>query len=257
MAHQCHDEHAHGHGHGHGDGHSHDHSDDVAPALQHNLYQYIDFARIVALNEQRNNSGRGIVKKTWDQRFNAKPMLKSDVDEQLLISIPWVDSPNLPLTHDTAQLLTHPPSFTGHVKLHSVLLYAPPGPSAPRTLKLFRNMEDLDFASAETAKPTQQFDLAPVPEGEPQLLELPVKRTLFGGTTALTLFFEDNQSGRGGDEEVTKVGYLGFRGDFTAIGRAPVSVMYEAAANPKDHAVIQGLDEDVGNSLKHGRDERG
>jgi hypothetical protein len=59
-------------------------------------------------------------------------------------------------------------------------------------------------------------------------------------TTSLTLFFEDNYGE--GDEDVTRIGYLGFKGEFMALNREPVSVLYEAAANPSDHQAIAGLD---------------
>lgn len=63
--------------------------------------------------------------------------------------------------------------------------------------------------------------------------ELPVKRAKFSSVRKLVLFFEDNFSG--GEEEVTRVGYVGFKGEWMALGRAPKEIIYEAAANPGDH----------------------
>jgi len=80
----CHDEHA---GHGH-DGH--DHSDDITPALQHHIYQQIDFDAINTLNESIPRSGSTICKKTWAQRLDPEPELSSDADEQLLMHVPYV-----------------------------------------------------------------------------------------------------------------------------------------------------------------------
>jgi len=79
------DDHDHGHG---GHGHSHDHSDDITPALQNLLYEQVDFSKLMTLNEERPNSGRAIVQKTWAERLNAEPELKSDADEQLLMLVP-------------------------------------------------------------------------------------------------------------------------------------------------------------------------
>ena len=59
-------------------------------------------------------------------------------------------------------------------------------------------------------------------------------------TTSITLFFEDNWSD--GEEDVTRIGYLGFKGQFTPLNREPVSFLYEAAANPRDHATIAGVE---------------
>lgn len=86
----CHDEH-HDHSHGHGsnmheDGH--DHSDDITPALQYSLYQYIDFDAVTTFNEAEAHSGRAILKKTWAERLEENPELESDADEQLLMTVP-------------------------------------------------------------------------------------------------------------------------------------------------------------------------
>ncbi|KAI5290310.1 hypothetical protein KEM54_001881, partial [Ascosphaera aggregata] len=184
-----------------------------------NLHRYIDFDRVVTLNESVAGSGQAVIKKTWDQRFDEEPSLDSDVDEQLIISVP----------------------FTGQVKLHSLLIYAEPGPTAPKTIRLFRNREDIDFSVASDLKASQDVEVPVIPPGSPQVLEIPLKRAHFNSTTAVTLFVQDNRSD--GESEVTSIGYIGFKGDFTPLNREPVTVMYESAANPKDHKVIQGLED--------------
>jgi hypothetical protein len=73
--------------HHHEDG-GHGHSHDLEPALQSNLYKQIDFESITTLNEAEANSGAGIVKKTWAQRLDDEPELRSDADEQILMHIP-------------------------------------------------------------------------------------------------------------------------------------------------------------------------
>ncbi|KAI0451790.1 translation protein [Xylaria acuta] len=229
----CHDEHAahggHDHHHDHHDGH--DHSDDITPALQHSLYQHIKFDDIVTLNEAEPGSGKAIVKKTWSERLQVTPELASDVDEQILITVP----------------------FTGQVKLHSILIRTSPSASAPRTLRVYINRDDLDFEGADAREPTQVFELSQTSEVQ----EVPVKKTLFRTTQRLSLFFVDNfgtprrsghdseeeeeddddgsDSGGGEEEEVTRLSYLGFKGEWMALGRAPAQILYEAAANPNDH----------------------
>ena len=64
-----------------------------------------------------------------------------------------------------------------------------------------------------------------------------MKRALFGNTYLITLFFEDNYGA-----DATEIFYLGFKGDFTKLTREPVEVLYEKAANPRDHAPIVGID---------------
>ncbi|KAI1438617.1 PITH domain-containing protein [Xylaria sp. CBS 124048] len=212
----CHDEHA-GHGDGHDHhgrddhGHDHDHSNDITPALQRSLYQHIQIDKIRTLNESVRDSGMAIVKKTWAERLQVEPELESDTDEQLLMHIP----------------------FTGQIKLHSILLRSSPSSSAPRTLKVFVDRDDLDFSGIEDAKPTQEFELSQTSEVQ----EIPVKRVLFSKARHLTLFFVDNFGIDDDDETVTRLSYLGFKGDWMQLGRAPTNILYEAAANPSDHKV--------------------
>jgi hypothetical protein len=87
--------HDHGHHHGHdeehaeGHNHVHDHSDDITPALQNLLYEQVDFSKLNTLNEEDSNSGRAICQKTWVQRMEPEPELKSSADEQLLMIVPY------------------------------------------------------------------------------------------------------------------------------------------------------------------------
>ncbi|KAB8075032.1 PITH domain-containing protein [Aspergillus leporis] len=202
-------------GHCHGED-GHDHSNDITPAIQSLLYSQIRFDSIITLNEATPNAGAAIVQKTWSERLNDQPELESDADEQLLMHIP----------------------FTGQVNVHSLLIYTAPTPSAPRTLKLFKNRDDLDFATASELKPTQSIEI-PQPVPGTDVFELPLNRAHWNATTSITLFFEDNWSS--GEEDATKVSYVGFKGQFMALNREPVSFLYEAAANPSDHVTIPGM----------------
>ncbi|XWX00811.1 hypothetical protein V2A60_008832 [Cordyceps javanica] len=202
--------HSHSHSHCHDEhGDEHDHSDDITPALQSSLYEQINFDEIVTLNESRRDTGKAIVKKTWAERLELNPELESDADEQLLMTIP----------------------FTAQVKLHAILIRTSPAACAPKTLNLFVNQENLDFEAAEEADPVQRLELAQTSEVQ----EVPVKRALFGKVQRLSLFFADNFGD--GDEDVTRVSYVGFKGEWTRLGRAPTNIIYEAAAQPGDHKV--------------------
>ena len=239
MSHHCHDEHHDHGGHGHDHG-AHDHSDDITPALQFSLYQHINFDEIVTFNEARFGMGRDVVKKTWAERLNNEPELESDADEQLIMNVPYVDYPFFSLTsfanpvglHSTLnKKLTPQISFTGQVKLHSISLRTSNSPSAPKTLKVFINRDKLDFSTAEEAEATQTFELSLTSDVQ----ELPVKRALFGKVRRLSLFFVDNFSE--GEEDVSRIAYVGFKGEWMQLGRAPANILYEAAANPSDHEV--------------------
>ncbi|MCJ1243408.1 hypothetical protein MMC30_000605 [Trapelia coarctata] len=213
MSHSHSHDHDHDHaGHGHDDHGAHDHSDDIEPALQSLLWKQIEFEKIITLNESETDAGVKVVEKTWPQRMNPDPVLTSDADEQLLMTVP----------------------FAGTVKLHSILIRSSDSDSAPKTLKIFVNRNDLDFGAASDLTPTQVLTLSRTSE----IQDLPVKRAFFGNTYSLTLFFEDNYGA-----DASEIFYLGFKGDFTRLNREPVEVLYEKAANPKDHAPIVGIND--------------
>ncbi|KAK1812879.1 hypothetical protein LTR12_012763 [Friedmanniomyces endolithicus] len=216
----CHDEHGH-HGHDHSEGAAHDHSDDITPALQNHIYEQIDFSAINTLNELEPRSGSRVVQKTWTERLDQEPELSSDADEQLLMHIP----------------------FTAQIRLHSILLRTSTSSSAPQTLKLFLNRDDLDFSTAASLPATQTLELAQSNEVQ----EVPVKRALFNTVRSLDLFFEDNWGQ--GEEDVTRVSYIGFKGEWMKLSREPVNFLYEAAANPADHKMVSGVGARLGSGV--------
>ncbi|RKF57718.1 PITH domain-containing protein [Golovinomyces cichoracearum] len=224
MSSHCHREHSENLGHDHEHGHeNHDHSDDVSPALQYSLYQHIDFDKITCLNESETGSCVAIVKKTWAERLETSPFLESDADEQLLIHVP----------------------FTGQVKLYSILIRTSCTGSSPQTLKLFANRY-LDFSSACDLSPIQEIKL---PQSS-EVQDIQVKRALFGKVQNLTLFIEDNYG-----DSVTNISYLGFKGNWMQMGRAPTNILYEAAANPRDHAIKGTHSKNVGSNVGGNRDD--
>lgn len=134
-------------------------------------------------------------------------------------------------------------SFTGQVRLHSILIRTSTTDSAPSNLRLHINRDDLDFGSAADLSATQSLQLAQ----SNAIQEYPVKRALFNATRSITLFFEDNWGQ--GEEDVTRISYLGFKGEFMKLSKEPISFLYEAAANPKDHASIVGTKDALGSSI--------
>jgi hypothetical protein len=136
--------------------------------------------------------------------------------------------------------------FTGQVKLHSIIIRTSNSSSAPQTLKAFINRDDLDFSSASDLSATQEFHLSQTSE----IQDIPVKRALFGKVQSLTLFFVDNFGH--GEEDVTRVTYLGFKGEWMQLGRPPTNIIYEAAANPSDHALKGTAVNKMGSNLGGG-----
>ncbi|CAD6499477.1 BgTH12-03591 [Blumeria graminis f. sp. triticale] len=214
MSTHCHDEHS-KHGHNHSD---HGHTEDLTPALQYSLYQHINFDKVTCLNEAETHSGRTIMKKTWAERLEPEPQLQSDADEQLLLFIP----------------------FTAQIRLHAIVVRTSPSSAAPRTLKLWANATDIDFATALERPPSQTIVLAQTDEVQ----EVAVQRARFATLHCLSLFIEDNYG-----NDITAFSYLAFKGDWMPIGRAPQNITYEAAANPRDHSIKGTTINQMGSSL--------
>jgi hypothetical protein len=134
-------------------------------------------------------------------------------------------------------------SFTAQIRLHSILVRTSTTPSAPMTLKVFINRDDLDFDTASSLQSTQTLELAQSNDVQ----EVPVKRTLFNTVRSLQLFFEDNWSQ--GEEDETVISYIGFKGEWIKASREAVNFLYEAAANPNDHKMASGIGERAGSGI--------
>lgn len=144
-------------------------------------------------------------------------------------------------------------SFTGQVRLHSIHLRTSISPSAPSHLKVYLNRDDLDFNNIADAKPLQSYDLSQISDVQ----DILVKRQLFNSTQSLTLFFEKNFGTEMGDDEETRLGYVGFKGDFMKLNREAVEFLYEAAARPTDHKVEGKVGAGMGSSNLDGGGPRG
>lgn len=200
--------------------HEHDHNHDPGDHLpppnsnaSQSLYPYIDHDNVIALNESQDGSGAKIVRK-YSERLETEPLLESDVDEELLILIP----------------------FTGLVQLKSIQVRSTADDRAPKVIRLFKNRDDLDFATASELKPMQTLHHpAGVGIGTRQddgIVEYALSRPLFSNMTSLTIHISENHG-----NDVTALSYIGLTGSWTKLNKAPVVAMYEAAANPKDHKV--------------------
>ncbi|CAH7688072.1 PITH domain-containing protein [Phakopsora pachyrhizi] len=192
--------------------HHHDDDDHVRPGegTQDFLYSKIDRDNVIGLNVEPNHQAKDCIK-PWSESNDDSKFTESDVDEQMIIQIP----------------------FTGSVKLRSILIRSLPDQFRPLRAKLFVNESNLDFDSIESIKPTQTLE---IPETN-ELIEFPVRVAKFSSVTKLSIFFDGQQS-----SQKTKVYFLGFKGEFTQISRKPVIALYEAQANPSDHQKVNGLD---------------
>ncbi|KAL7424953.1 hypothetical protein Q5752_000640 [Cryptotrichosporon argae] len=204
----CADEHHDHSGHGHGgDGHGHDHDHDIplSAGPSDALYSQIDVDHVVALNAVGGTgAGRKVIKE-WAKREDEVDYVESDADDALIIRIPFVSS----------------------VSLRSITVKAGPGGHRPTAMRLYANQPGLDFSDVEAQQPVQAFELIERAEG----VEYQVKAAKFASLTTLTLFFPGN----GGDEDSSRVYYVGLRGTYKQIAGRPGVIVYEAAARPSDH----------------------
>lgn len=67
-----------------------------------------------------------------------------------------------------------------------------------------------------------------------EVVEYTLRVTKFTNVRSISIFIPSNQGGA----DITRVYYIGFRGEWQELKKDPVITMYEAAANPADHAKI-------------------
>ncbi len=198
MSHHCKDE-AHDH-----EGHDHDGPE---RGLSHSLFQVIDLPKVICLNELEQDSGQKVFK-PWHEKYSATPFLSSDVDEQLIIHIPFT---------------------TGSVKLKSIAVYGEiDALSNPKSMKAFINRDDIDFDNVDRLKADQEWELIAIRSQD--MPDYETKLTKFFNVRSLTLYFPENY----GDER-TVISYIGLSGEFTKMNKDLVIGVYESAANLADH----------------------
>lgn len=105
---------------------------------------------------------------------------------------------------------------------------------APKTLKLYINKDDLDLDTCSCSDGMPSVQALEIPQSN-EVQELPVMRAKFSRVQSLSLFVDDNY-GREGEVQ-SRISYLGFKGDWMPLGKAPTNILYEAAANPSDHKI--------------------
>ncbi|KAK9460153.1 galactose-binding domain-like protein [Lipomyces oligophaga] len=207
-----HNNHSHSHSHSHGGDEGADHSHSHDPVLDtfdsQSLYQQIQHEQVWTMNESEPDQGRQVLK-PWNERYDTEKILESDADEQLLMYIP----------------------FTGLVKLYSIFIRSIPDDTAPQTIKIFKNRDDLDFSTAMDLEGDETITHVGG-SSDVDIVEYPLKRSKFSNARSVTLFVVDNYGA-----ETTMLTYIGFRGEWKQLSKDPIITIYEAAANPKDHKI--------------------
>ncbi|WLF77568.1 hypothetical protein PVL30_001286 [Lodderomyces elongisporus] len=227
----CENEHYHGHGHNHNhDGHDHDHVAPIPTLSSQSLNSKVDLDKVSALNMANPKSDLARIFKSAETKYEVKPVIRSDCDEQLIIIIPFLN---------------------GSVKLYSLILRTNGEEYCPKVIKLFKNDTSIDFDNLEGKKPTQtinhpQIGLATdiddedgqqtVVESEDTFVEHYLSRPKFTGVEQLTLVVESIHDE---SEDQSRIHSIELRGEFTELNRDPVVTLYEQAANPADHKTTE------------------
>ncbi|ORX76259.1 DUF1000-domain-containing protein [Basidiobolus meristosporus CBS 931.73] len=141
------------------------------------ITEFVTVNQLECLNQKSNHTIRNIFKK--DASY-----LESDVDEQLIISVP----------------------FNQAVKVHSIKLVASKVQSAPKTIKLFCNRLTLGFDEVDDIQETQTLELTEADYEENAVI--PLRFVKFQNVSSIILFVEDNL----GDEETTQLQQVVFIG---------------------------------------------
>lgn len=192
--------HNHDHNHGHGShGHSHDQSDKAGADAGDSLLPYIDTEHMSCLNERVANSCRKIFKPYHVRlQFSEETKLSSDVDEQLILQIP----------------------FTDLVRIRSFQVVCEDPDLAPAHVKLFKDQSSIDFDSVDDVQCTQEFDLTADTAGD---FSYNVKVHKFQATGHLTMFFDTSFD----DSEEVEIDYIAIYGDYLYEKSKAVEAVYE------------------------------
>lgn len=95
------------------------------------------------------------------------------------------------------------------MKLYSILIRTSSDSDAPRTIKLFKNREDIDFSIAEDLKADESLEHN---NSTSDIMEYPLKRAIFSNVRSITLFILDNYG-----DDVTRISYIGLRGSWSQV----------------------------------------
>jgi len=108
---------------------------------------------------------------------------------QAVLAKPTAEAPAEPAKSDCDEQLLITLTLAAPSKLHSLHFSAPDQPTAPKTVKLFLNKDNLSFDDVEDLPATQTLVL----HGTSQTI--PLHFVKFQNVSSLVVFIEDNQGG--------------------------------------------------------------
>ncbi|KAF8625167.1 hypothetical protein AX15_005527 [Amanita polypyramis BW_CC] len=191
-------------------------SDASIPSEPANLYSLVDKQNIYGLNLSVPETARDIIK-PWDQRDSTTTYAESNVDDQLILHVPFLES----------------------VRIKSIFIKVGRGESAPRHLNVYVNNPTIvDFDDAENMKPQIELTLR---EDDGGVVEYPFRVTTFGNVTSLSLFFKDSEGG-----DMSRIYYLGFKGDLRTLRASGTSALEVPTAGSAEARLIDKMKNKLG-----------
>ncbi|KAF8263002.1 galactose-binding domain-like protein [Lactarius quietus] len=177
-----------------------------------NLFAVIDRQNVHGLNITVPEDAKETIK-PWDERETTEKFADSNVDDQLIIHVP----------------------FAQNVRIKSVLLKLGRGDLTPRRMRIYANRANIvDFSDVDEIQSSIDISLL---EGETGVTEYPLRAATFASINSLSLFFSDSVG-----EENTRVYYIGFKGETKTVRREGSSKL-EIPAAKAAHAILDQLRE--------------
>lgn len=187
-----------------------------------NLYTSISKFNVHGLNLTDPDDARAVIK-SWGEREDISQSAKSNVDDQLIIFIP----------------------FAENVRINTLLIKHAGGELAPKRLRIYVNRPDIvGFDEADDIRPHLDFAL----ESGVALTPYPVRSAAFASVHSLSLFFSEAEG-----EECTELYYIGFRGVTRDHRREGTQKLEIPAANAPDAKVVDRLAERTANQQSTAR----
>jgi len=178
-----------------------------------NLYGVIDKDNVHGLNLTVPEDAKETIK-PWDERETTEKFAESNVDDQLVVHIP----------------------FAQNVRIKSVLLKLGRGEVTPRRLRVYTNRANIiDFSEADDVQPSLNISLL---EGETGVTEYPLRKAAFSSINSLSLFFSNSIGG-----DCSRIYYIGFKGEMRVIRKEGSNRLEIPAANAADAPLTDRLQE--------------
>ncbi|KAI0261670.1 galactose-binding domain-like protein [Gloeopeniophorella convolvens] len=178
-----------------------------------NLFSAIDRDNVHGLNLTVPEDAKETIK-PWDDRESTDKYADSNVDDQLVIHIP----------------------FAQNVRIKSILLKLGRGDTTPQRLRVYANRANIvDFSEVDDIEPSLNIALL---DGTTSVTEYPLRLPSFSNVNSLSLFFSDASG-----EECTRIYYIGFKGETRTVRKEGSNKLEIPAASAPDITLTDRLRE--------------